>query len=131
MKRRSFIYLSVAGTLALGVPGIGCRQKNEQLTKLLAQPKFLSHICDEKTLKEIGKAYKEQFPSEHKESKLTDLLMTDDAGKPIAQTSDQAAIDAKMEKKIKEDFEQGEIVVVKGWVLSATEARQCALFSLS
>ncbi len=131
MKRRFFIYLSVAGTLALGVPGIGCRQRNKQLNKFLAQPKFLSHICNANTLKEIGKAYKKQFPSETKEDKISDLLIIDSTGKPVAQTLDQATIEALMDKKIKEDFEQGEIVVVKGWVLSATEARQCALFSLS
>jgi len=31
---------------------------------------------------------------------------------------------------VKEDFEAGNITLVKGWVLSVTEARQCALFSL-
>ena len=31
---------------------------------------------------------------------------------------------------VADDFARGPVVLVQGWVLSATEARQCALFSL-
>jgi hypothetical protein len=31
---------------------------------------------------------------------------------------------------VRSDFAEGRTVVVHGWVLSVTEARQCALFSL-
>jgi hypothetical protein len=31
---------------------------------------------------------------------------------------------------IHDDFEKGRTVVLNGWILSLTEARQCALFSL-
>src|SRR5258706_14732593 len=31
---------------------------------------------------------------------------------------------------VRRDFETGRTVLVNGWVLAATEARQCALFSL-
>ncbi len=36
-----------------------------------------------------------------------------------------------MSEKVQADFDNGETVVVRGWVLSRTEARQCALFSLT
>jgi len=36
----------------------------------------------------------------------------------------------EIDQKIKEDFEKGDVVTVKGWILSVTEARQCALFAL-
>jgi hypothetical protein len=32
---------------------------------------------------------------------------------------------------VRDDFASGRTVVVDGWVLSAIEARQCALFSLA
>jgi hypothetical protein len=32
---------------------------------------------------------------------------------------------------VHEDFASGRTVVVDGWVLAVTEARQCALFSLA
>jgi len=31
---------------------------------------------------------------------------------------------------VKQDFGNGKIAVVDGWILSVTEARQCALYSL-
>jgi hypothetical protein len=31
---------------------------------------------------------------------------------------------------VRDDFARGRTIVVRGWVLSVTEARQCALFSL-
>ena len=34
-------------------------------------------------------------------------------------------------QQVRDDFAAGRTVVVDGWVLSATEARQCALFSLA
>jgi hypothetical protein len=36
-----------------------------------------------------------------------------------------------IEEQVRDDFAAGRTVVVSGWVLSETEARQCALFSLS
>lgn len=36
-----------------------------------------------------------------------------------------------LEAVIAEDFEQGRTVLVDGWMLAVTEARQCALFALS
>jgi hypothetical protein len=36
----------------------------------------------------------------------------------------------QIDHKIKQDFEAGRTVVIKGWVLSQTEALQCALFHL-
>ena len=38
-------------------------------------------------------------------------------------------LEALLNQKIQQDFEAGRTVVVNGWVLSQTEARQCALFS--
>jgi len=35
-----------------------------------------------------------------------------------------------MQQKVTEDYESKEIVMIDGWLLSVTEARQCALFSL-
>ena len=131
MKRKTFIYLSVVSTVSIGMPSLNCHNRNETLNKSLSQPKFLSHICDAKTLREIGTAYKKQFSSESRKDQLTDLILTDSSGTPPSQTSDLSFIGSLVDQKIKQDFETGQTVVVKGWVLSVTEARQCALFSLA
>ena len=36
-----------------------------------------------------------------------------------------------MARLVHDDFDDGRTVVVDGWILSATEARQCALYSLT
>jgi len=131
MKRKTFIYLNVVGAVAIVVPTLYFLNRNKPLNKTLGRPLFLSHICDAKTLREIGTVYKVQFPSEKRENQLVDLLLTNSKGKRFSQTSALSLINSLVDQKIKQDFETGKTVVIKGWVLSVTEARQCALFSLS
>jgi len=52
-------------------------------------------------------------------------------GNPIDESADSALVASQLAKKIQQDFQQDKTVVVDGWVLSRTEARQCALFSLT
>jgi len=113
MERRRFIYYlaaATAATTATATAFTACRHRYGALD----QPDFLSHLCDAGTLRNIGTAYRKQTPSEAREKKLIGLL-----GKgPSPET-------------IKNDFTTGNIVIVNGWVLSLTEARQCALYSLT
>jgi len=67
------------------------------------------------------------MPAENNEDKLTQLLSGNGA---IATSAGEKAIHQYLDQKIKEDFEKGDVVTVKGWILSVTEARQCALFAL-
>jgi hypothetical protein len=80
---------------------------------------------------EIGKAYQQQAKNENDEPALIKLLSTNEQGKPINETMDSSSIAAILNQKIQQDFQQNRIVVANGWVLSVTEARQCALFSLT
>jgi len=66
--------------------------------------------------------------AENDDDKLIQLLS---GNSPIAGSSDETAIHQYLDQKVKQDFETGNTVLVKGWVLSVTEARQCALFSLA
>jgi hypothetical protein len=112
MKRRTFIYL--AGATALAVPFVRCHHYSSTLTRSLSQPDFLGHICDEATIRDIGAAYRVRTPDEAKEDKLVSLLLPQ-----------------QLDVAIHNDYTTGKVVTVKGWVLSLTEARQCALYSLS
>ncbi len=124
MKRSTFLWLSFATTASLGLPVVSCKSRDTALQKTLAQPQLLSHICDEKTLKEIGKAYRQKQPAEDNANKLQDLLTRNYPNQQPEQWH------ARLEQQIKKDFETADMVVVQGWILSTTEARQCALFSL-
>jgi len=70
----------------------------------------------------VGTNYRKQIPVEDNETSLVKLLSTDT-------NEDSSAIEA-LKKEIKNDFEKGNTVMIDGWILSVTEARQCALFSI-
>jgi hypothetical protein len=115
------------GSAAIGFTGIGCSHRHTVSYDLLGKPEELAQICELKTLKEIGMAYRLQAPSEMDSEKLATLLLTDSAGHPVSSTSDNVFVQSLMNRKIIQDFERGNIVIVEGWVLALTEARQCAL----
>lgn len=126
MKRRTFIYLTAAGTAALTVPAAGCRHYPAPLIKTLSQPDFLGHICDEKTIGDIGSAYRSTTPDESHRTDLVELLL-----KEVPGAQDDPHLPQLLKDQVEQDFATDNIVTIKGWVLSRTEARQCALYSMS
>lgn len=131
MKRKTFIYLSVTGAVATSLASLNCHNPVGQWKTVLRQPEFLSHICDAKTILGIGNAYRSKVITEMKADQLVDLLMTDKGNNSIPDTRDSSSIIAFVNQNIEKDFKTGHTIVVSGWVLSVTEARQCALFSLA
>ena len=126
MKRKDFLQLSAFTAVAVSFPLLdSCNAPVSSPT--VAQPNFLSRLFDEITIRKTGQAYLQKTPAENEDSKLIQLLTGSD---PIADSSDERAIHQYLEEKIKKDFEEGKTVMVNGWVLAVTEARQCALYSL-
>jgi len=111
MKRRNFIIKSSIAAGAIVIPSIYFTWKNG-----IKLPLHLTYIFERYTIINIGEDYLKCFPDENNEDELFDLLM--ERGFSI-------------DKKIKEDYEHDRIAVLDGWVLSITEGRQCALFSLT
>ena len=131
MKRRSFIQLSFYSGAAITISSFGCGTASGVANKPWVQPQLLSHICDAKTVREIGASYREKFYNENHEKQLINILLRDSTNKVVPVTSEEAVINSLLEQKIQKDFETGNTVIIKGWILSVTEARQCALFSLT
>lgn len=131
MQRRKFIQLSAIGSAAIGITGIGCKHQHPAFFNTLVKPGQLSQICDLKTIREIGMAYRLQTVSESDADKLIVLLLADSTGNPVSSASDNLFIQTLIDQKIKHDFETGSTVMVKGWILAVTEARQCALLFVS
>ena len=131
MQRRQFIQLTAMGGTVILFTGVSCNEHHRNTYDVLGKPDELAQICDLKTLKEIGMAYRTQTGSESDADKLATLLLTDSAGHPVSSASDPSFIQNLMSRKISLDFETGNIVIVKGWILSVTEARQCALLFLN
>ena len=100
MERRRFILLSFTAAAVVA----GCRSSQDA-----PGPGMLSSLCDEKTLHAIGRDYLQQHPAEKNRDVLKKLVLN---------------------KDVRHDFQTGNIVTIQGWVLSITEARQCALLTL-
>ncbi len=131
MKRRTFLLITTTVTLAvISVPVIRYYNKKQKSYDPLVMPDELSRFCDIKTIREIGISYRNLTPEENEKKKLTELLLTDYDGK-LTVASDYGSVIGLLDKKIYRDFQEYKIQVLGGWVISTTEARQCALFSLT
>lgn len=122
MERRAFVRLSAYTALVLSMPLLDSCSKTED--NPLAMPVFFSHIADVKTISEAGLAYRRATKGEDDRTALAKLLLGNNA------SSDKKAIQTALDDQVKQDFQTNKTVTVSGWVLSITEARQCALFSI-
>jgi hypothetical protein len=123
MNRKDFLILSGFGLAALSLPS-ACQlsQRRERLASL-ARPVELSRVCDTPALVAIGARYLKAVPAEREEDLLADLLSGGSSGPPDS-------LAHMLEQRIRADYESHDTLILEGWVLSRTEARQCALFSL-
>lgn len=123
MKRRDFVLSAIGGIGFISIPAAYyyCMREVEP-DSLLTQPQSLSLIWDAKAICQIGSQYRAFAPEEKSAQSLINLLR--------AGSSDpEASIVSRLNETIMLDFETGNTVMVDGWILSLTEARQCALAS--
>jgi hypothetical protein len=123
MKRRNFILLAGGALTVVAIPTANHFFGKVDYPPALALPGSLTSIMDSKELKELGVAYRSLIPDESRERIVTKRLME--------KLSDDNAFITSLEEVIKKDFAAGNTIEVKGWILSKTEARQCALYSFS
>lgn len=131
MDRRTFVWVSLGGAASTFLPLLSCNSGDPELRGKLSSPHSLSHMHDTTTLRELGEKYRQLVPGENRESRLVDLLLTNVQGERVPRSSDSLFLQDLLKEKIEYDFMTGNTVVLQGWVLSTTEARQCALFSLA
>lgn len=124
--RRQFLRVTATGTI-LGLLGAD-RAFSASLARdshALASPDLLAMLGASR-VRAVGTRYRREHPVEATapalRAALLDTLSTEGRASgvgvvPIAEV-------------IRADFARGRTVVVDGWLLSLTEARQCALFSL-
>lgn len=121
MKRRHFIMLASAGVVAVSIPVVhNLFYDIPDFDKKLSIPQPLSLIWNKESIFAIGSKYNKKFPDESSERTLARALFAN---------SDNRSYE-KLNEMVKADFSEGRMVVIDGWVLSKTEARQCALYYL-
>ena len=114
------------GGVALATLGAACdRGTTAGETSALARPELLAALGAER-VRVLGRRYRELVPAERDAASLGDGIRR---SLPVsARLSGRSSTDVP--RLVHDDFDAGRTVVVLGWILSATEARQCALFSL-
>lgn len=130
MKRKKFLLISAVAVAAIATPVVYFNRRPKERDKPLEQPWILAGFCGEEEIRAIGSQYRAQVPDENKKERLIELLLSDGAGQKISSTSD-SAVSEWLDKKIQQEFKDEKTIVAKGWVISVTEARQCALFSMT
>jgi hypothetical protein len=76
-------------------------------------------------VRQLGAHYRASTPSENSAAALRAALSSGDSSQSPSIKS------RSLDDQIRDDFAAERTVIVDGWVLSVTEARQAALFSLS
>ncbi|MGB5227152.1 hypothetical protein [Eudoraea sp.] len=122
MKRRKFLLLSLFGLL-ISLVGIWYYKLKSATGRDLRHPIDLAEICDQNTLINIGNTYR-GLTDENNKKYLEELLLKD------AEIY-SSEIKIGLKSKVTEDFTTGNTILIDGWLLSITEARQCALLSIS
>ncbi len=127
MKRRQFLQITAIGTVGLGLPGTSWLSGQPAVWQAFAHPKLLTLFGNKRRVREIGLTYRQMFPQEDDQETLASILLSDcGVSEPLA----NATLQSRLDQRIRMDFTNGCTVQLNGWILSVTEARQSALFSL-
>jgi hypothetical protein len=131
MKRRTFIYTGVAVATGVGLCDLYFWNNEPKWKRQpFLYPFILSNILDEESLRIIGNSYRVMKPDENSKIKLLNAI-TSKINIIQPNRNDIANQVTEIERSVEMDFKSDKIIVIKGWVISETEARQCALLSLS
>lgn len=120
LDRRRFLQLSAAGVVA-SLTSSGCTRNSGD-----APPALLEMLGAER-VRDIGSRYRAAVPKENSAPALREAITSSRA----QGFSLQSLWRDPVERNVRDDFAAGRTVILNGWVLSVTEARQCALFSLA
>lgn len=124
MKRRHFLLSSL-----LPLASLGLRTSQSQLIldeanlDVIAKPDLLTLLNNEQEILSIGRIYRQRNQRENDVNFLQ---------RKIEQSVQESSFINRqsLQQAISTEFEKGRTLQINGWILSITESRQCALFSL-
>ena len=120
MKRRAFIGMAAVGAGGATLAALG-GERSLPPEALIALPHLL-RMLPYRLVHDLGVRYRETTPAENSEHALRSALRAN-----LAATG---TLPAQLQGLVRRDFADGRTVTLNGWILSLTEARQCALYSL-
>ncbi len=124
MQRRTFLSTSATTAGAALLAGLsGCGNAPRYTAEALGTPALLASMGHDRIV-QLGRVYLKMTPAERTAESLRDGILAIAAPWPWSPVPTLDAL-------IAADFEQNRTVFVDGWMLSAAEARQCALYALA
>ena len=117
LNRRRFLQVGALGVIA-AVADTVCSDNRD---RPLDQPLLIATLGPERVA-QLGARYRTQAPGENS----VDALRA-----AIDKARGSGLLGKSVDDVVHDDFENGRTVLVDGWLLSVTEARQAALLSLS
>jgi hypothetical protein len=122
VDRRRFLQLSALGVIA-SVTESACSAADRD-TAAADRPQLLAMLGPDR-VRQLGAHYRAATPNENSADALRAAISNGHGFRsPLISHG-------SLDDQIRDDFAAGRTVVVDGWVLSVTEARQAALFSLT
>ncbi len=125
MNRRQFLRFTAAISIALCITRIDWLFEEGQASAL-ADPSLL-RILGDRCVRDIGSSYRDQFPREDDPIAISSAIATNSG---IFRDQSLCESQILLKQQIQNDFARGSTIRINGWVLSLTEARHCALFSM-
>lgn len=93
--------------------------------------KLANFYVDKESAKIVGREYLQSLPSEANIGRLTDLICSTEGAQRAAFTHiNEEKLRQMLIVQQRRDFEEGRVASVRGWILSRTECRLCALVAL-
>jgi len=123
LDRRRFLQLTTLGLVAT-LADSACAPSDNRDSAAAAQPQLITMLGPER-VRLLGSHYRAATPSENTADALR-AAISSGHGLHIPFVGNKS-----LDDRIRDDFAAGRTVVVDGWVLAVTEARQAALFSLT
>jgi len=133
VTRRSFL-----GALAFFIGGVGLKRLTLPFARVhqysLDDPlasKLAKVFANKESATIVGREYLRNVAGEADARLLVDLICSGQADRRVdLLTADLKRLRGLLRIQQSEDFEHGRIVKVRGWILSETEVRLCALATL-
>ena len=120
IDRRQF--LAVGAGLAASVAALACEGGGDATA--LGRPDLVAALGPD-VVRRLGLHYRENVPGENDAQRLEAAIRASQPWTARIGVRHQPIAD-----QVRNDFDAGRTVVVDGWLLSVTEARQCALYSV-
>jgi hypothetical protein len=128
LNRRQFIIGGTAGLLVFTAIWIKRKWSAPGGHRGWSHPDTLSTFLDDEALGNLGDTYRRDHPDESRPAVLAALIAGEKG--PPNELLDAAEQNLITQTNAHNDFVQARLVQLDGWLLSTTEARQCALFSI-